>query len=149
MGSTQSTWGPPAHVPRLAPQWIRRKHCVFVSAESHYSVLMAGNVIGLGYNNIVKVKCDNDGRMIPSELEKEIANAKASGKIPLAVVGTAGTTVRGCFDPFKDISAVCKKDNIWFHIDGAWGGSILFSPKYRHHATALTLLTPCAGISTR
>jgi len=116
------------------------KHCVFVSAESHYSVLMAGNVIGLGYNNIVKVKTDNDGRMIPSELQKEIENAKASGKIPLAVVGTAGTTVRGCFDPFKEISAVCKKnDDIWFHIDGAWGGSILFSPKYRHHADGADL----------
>ena len=74
-----------------------------------------------------------------NELEKEIENAKAAGKECLAVAGTAGTTVRGCFDPLRDISAVCKKNDIWFHVDGAWGGSILLSPKYRHHADGIDL----------
>lgn len=109
------------------------KVCIFVSAESHYSVLMASNVLGIGYDNVIKVKADVDGKMDMNELTKEVEAAKAAGKTPLAVVGTAGTTVRGCFDPMREISAICKQHDMWFHVDGAWGGCILFSPKYRHH----------------
>ena len=109
------------------------KLCFFASEEAHYSTLMAANVLGLGYSNVIKVKTDNDGRMDISELNKEVEKAKAAGKTPLAVVGTAGTTVRGAFDPMRGISDVCKNHGMWFHVDAAWGGSILFSPKYRHH----------------
>ena len=109
------------------------KLCIFVSEESHYSCLMASNVLGMGYDNVIKVKTDNDGRMDVSELNKAVEEAKANGKTPLAVVGTAGTTVRGAFDPMRGIADACKKHDMWFHIDAAWGGSILFSPKHRHH----------------
>jgi len=94
---------------------------------------MSINVVGIGYNNLIKVGTDKDGKMDINKLNEAMEKCKAAGKIPLAVVGTAGTTVRGCFDPMREIAAVCKKNDCWFHIDGAWGGSILFSPKYRHH----------------
>jgi len=68
------------------------------------------------------------------ELRMEVAKCKAAGKVPLAVVGTAGTTVRGCYDPLREISGICKEEDMWFHVDGAWGGNILFSPTHRHHA---------------
>lgn len=87
---------------------------------------------GLGTDNVWSVPIDSQGRMIPSELEKQIQKAKAEGKTPFYVNATAGTTVLGSYDPFKSISAVCKKYNLWLHIDGSWGGPAIFSNKQKH-----------------
>jgi glutamate/tyrosine decarboxylase-like PLP-dependent enzyme len=104
----------------------------YVSEESHYSVLMAANVLGIGFDNVIKVPCDQDGRMRTDKLSEEIARTRNDGKTPFCVVATAGTTVRGAFDPIKEIAGVCSDNNIWFHVDAAWGGSCMFSTKYRN-----------------
>ena len=80
-----------------------RSTVIFVSAEAHYSVLMAANVIGIGHQNIIKVQCDEDGRMRPDRLEEEISFARQEGMRPLCIVATAATTVRGAYD---DIDAL-------------------------------------------
>ena len=55
--------------------------------------------------------------MLTIDLEKAVNGAKEEGKCPMAVVATAGTTVLGAFDPFTEIAAICKKHNLWLHID--------------------------------
>lgn len=87
---------------------------------------------GLGMNAVVKVRCDNEGRMLISDLEDKIVEAKAAGKRPFMVVATAGTTVLGQFDPIQDIARVCEENALWFHIDGCLGSSVLFSEKHKH-----------------
>ena len=62
---------------------------------------MAANVIGIGHQNIIKVQCDDDGRMMPNRLEEEIAFARQEGFNPLCVVATAATTVRGAYDDLE------------------------------------------------
>ena len=59
----------------------------------------------------------NRGKMDPDALEKEIKNAEDNGHIPLAVVGTAGTTVLGAFDPLDKIADICQAHGVWFHVD--------------------------------
>ena len=108
-----------------------RKLVAFVSEEAHYSVLMAANVLGIGHRNVVKVACDSDGRMKPSALAEEIDFARKEGLTPFCVVATAGTTVRGAFDPIREIGDIAHKEGLWFHIDAAWGGSCLFSNEHR------------------
>lgn len=108
-----------------------RKLVAYVSKESHYSVAMSGNVLGIGHNNIVKVACDEDGRMSPAALLKEIQSTRAEGKTPFCIITTAGTTVRGAFDPFDAVSDVAEQENVWHHVDGAWGGPALFSFKHK------------------
>ena len=54
----------------------------FVSEESHYSVLMAANVLGIGFDNVIKVPCDSDGRMRVDKLEEEINRSRVNGQIP-------------------------------------------------------------------
>jgi glutamate/tyrosine decarboxylase-like PLP-dependent enzyme len=103
----------------------------YVSAESHYSVLMAANVLGIGFENVIKVPCDDEGRIRSDKLNEEIHRTKSNGKTPFCVVATAGTTVRGAFDPIKEIAAICSDHDIWFHVDAAWGGSCMFSAKLR------------------
>jgi glutamate/tyrosine decarboxylase-like PLP-dependent enzyme len=108
-----------------------RKMVLFVSEEAHYSVLMAANVLGIGHRNVVKVSCDDGGKMKPSSLEYEIALARKEGKTPFCVVATAGTTVRGAFDPIRDLADIAHREGLWYHIDAAWGGSCLFSSNLR------------------
>jgi len=103
----------------------------FVSEESHYSVLMAANVLGIGFDNVIKVPCDGDGRMRCEKLEEEIERSRINNQIPFCVIATSGTTVRGAFDSLKEIAEICSNQNLWLHVDAAWGGSCLFSAKYR------------------
>merc|ERR1712060_746113 len=63
------------------------------------------------------------------------AEAAAGRRLPFFVGTTAGSTVLGAFDPFKDIADVCAKHKAWMHVDGAWGGAVLFSQSQRHLAS--------------
>lgn len=104
---------------------------VLVSSEAHYSVLMAAGVIGIGHRNVVRVACDDDGRMDPDALSGAIRRVRKQGRVPFCVVSTAGTTVRGAFDPLRKIGAIAAKENLWHHVDAAWGGSAMFSETHR------------------
>jgi glutamate/tyrosine decarboxylase-like PLP-dependent enzyme len=103
---------------------------VFVSAESHYSVEMSANVLGIGLDNVIKVGCDDEGRMRPDKLVEEIERSIAEGQKPICVIATSGTTVRGAFDPLVKLSEICHQRDIWLHVDAAWGGSCLFSTEH-------------------
>jgi glutamate decarboxylase len=108
------------------------KFVLFTSAHGHYSLEKAAQMCGLGTDNVWSVPIDAQGRIIPSKLEKLVSKAKSEGKTPFYVNATAGTTVLGSYDSFKEISAVCKKHNLWMHIDGSWGGPVIFSSKHKH-----------------
>lgn len=105
---------------------------VFTSAHGHYSLEKAAQMCGLGTANVWSVPVDSQGRMDPSALESLIQKSKKEGKTPFYVNATAGTTVLGSYDPFKAISAICKKYDLWFHIDGSWGGPVIFSQAQKH-----------------
>lgn len=104
----------------------------FVSDQAHYSFLKAMNISGLGTNNLIKIPSDDQGRMIPTELERAIALTKSEGKNPFFVAATAGTTVLGAFDLLEEIATLCDRSGIWLHIDAAWGCPVLFSTQYQH-----------------
>ncbi|CCG83439.1 putative Glutamate decarboxylase [Taphrina deformans PYCC 5710] len=108
---------------------------MFTSKHGHYSVEKAAIMLGLGRNSVVPIDIDGSGRIKPDSLEKAVLEAKADGKTPFYVNATAGTTVFGSFDPFTEISAICKRHNLWMHIDGSWGGGVAFSNKYKHLLT--------------
>jgi glutamate/tyrosine decarboxylase-like PLP-dependent enzyme len=69
--------------------------------------------------------------MKADSLRDEIQRAKQNDLVPFCVIATSGTTVRGAFDPIDEIAAITHDENIWLHVDAAWGGSCLFSSKYR------------------
>ena len=70
---------------------------------------------------IIKVACDSDGRMRCDKLIEEIERTKMNSQIPFCVVATSGTTVRGAFDPVKEIAEICSDQDLWLHVDAAWG----------------------------
>ncbi|ESZ90106.1 glutamate decarboxylase [Sclerotinia borealis F-4128] len=107
------------------------KFVLFTSAHGHYSLEKAAQMCGLGTNNVISVPIDPQGRMIPSELNTLIQKAKSENKTPFYVNATAGTTVLGSYDPFTEISQICKSHNLWLHIDASWGGPAIFSPTHK------------------
>lgn len=100
---------------------------LFTSAHGHYSFEKAAQILGLGSKAVISVPVDSSGRMLPSELDRLIQASKDRGETPFFVNATAGTTVFGSFDPFADIHVVTQKHGLWLHIDGSWGGSIVFN----------------------
>ncbi|RPA81520.1 PLP-dependent transferase [Ascobolus immersus RN42] len=104
---------------------------IFTSSASHYSILKAAMIMGLGTSSVRNIPTDSSGAMIISELEAAILASKAAGELPFYVNATAGTTVHGAFDPFTAIGQLCKEHGLWFHIDGSWGGPFIFSPTHK------------------
>ncbi|XP_022063727.1 glutamate decarboxylase 2 [Acanthochromis polyacanthus] len=103
----------------------------FTSEHSHFSIKKGAAALGIGTESVICIKADESGKMIPADLERRILEAKQKGFVPFFVSATAGTTVYGAFDPLIAISDICKKYNIWMHVDGAWGGSLLMSRRHR------------------
>jgi glutamate/tyrosine decarboxylase-like PLP-dependent enzyme len=103
----------------------------FVSEEAHYSFEKSANVLGLGTSNLRKIKTDDTGRMIPEELAEAIRESVRDGKQPFFVGATAGSTVKGAFDPLAEIAPIAKRYDLWFHVDGALGGTVILSPRHR------------------
>ncbi|XP_035555081.2 glutamate decarboxylase 1-like [Canis lupus dingo] len=120
------------HYPEIKRQGMTALPCIvlFVSEQGHYSVKKAAAILGIGTDNVIEVKCDERGRMIPAELEKNILEAKRKGQTPFCVVATAGSTVFGAFDPLHAIADICETHRLWMHVDAAWGGGLLLSRNY-------------------
>ena len=118
--------------PNIKKTGLRRQHdlVLFISDQAHYSFISAANVLGLGVENIIRVKSDQLGRMDTEALEIAIQTAIKVNKTPFFIGATAGTTVLGAFDPINEIAHIASKYNLWLHIDGAFGGSALLSNRY-------------------
>ncbi|KAL4222952.1 hypothetical protein ACF0H5_018993 [Mactra antiquata] len=111
---------------------LEKPICLFTSEKCHYSITKAAGLMGLGTDNIISVKTDRLGKMIPGDLIDKIKIAKGEGYEPFCVVATAGTTVFGAYDPINEIADICEDFNLWLHVDGAYGGSVAVSKRYRY-----------------
>ncbi|KAF2881098.1 hypothetical protein ILUMI_25080 [Ignelater luminosus] len=104
---------------------------LFTSEEAHYSTQKFASFIGIGEDNVILIETDEVGRMLPNRLEEGIQEQLDFGGVPILVVATLGTTVRGAFDPLNEIAEICVKYRLWLHVDAAWGGGIIFSQRHR------------------
>jgi len=93
-----------------------------ISKDAHVSFKKCARILGLKKENVITIDNDNLGRMDINKLEVEVINNLNNGKKIFAVVATLGTTMRGSVDPISEISKICKKYNLWLHIDGSIGG---------------------------
>ncbi len=103
----------------------------FVNADAHYSMDRAANILGIGTDQLRKVAVDEHGRMDTVSLERQLADVRARGGLPFFVAATAGTTVRGAYDRVEPLLALRRKYGFWLHVDGAWGGAVIFSDELR------------------
>ncbi len=104
---------------------------VLASENAHYSFLKAANLLGLGRSGLLRVAPRADGRVRAADFDDAIAAAIRSGLRPFCLVGIAGTTVTGQIEPLAEMAAVARRHGLWFHVDAAYGGSLVLSEHNR------------------
>jgi aromatic-L-amino-acid decarboxylase len=102
---------------------------VYASTEVHSSVRKAVELMGLGRRNLRLIPVDADYRIDVDRLRSAIAEDRAAGRRPICVVGIAGTVNTGATDDLAGLAAVCRRENLWFHIDGAFGALVRLAPE--------------------
>lgn len=103
----------------------------YASDQVHSAHQKAIEGLGLGSRSLRQVPTDADFRMDLAALERMVAEDRAAGCIPACVIATAGSTSTGSIDDLKAIGAFCKREGIWFHVDGCIGAFIRLAPKHR------------------
>ncbi|HZP62988.1 MAG TPA: pyridoxal-dependent decarboxylase [Terriglobales bacterium] len=93
----------------------------YASEQVHMSIPKAVALLGIGRENLKLVPVDDLDRMIPSALESAIQSDRAAGRVPMAVIATAGTVNTGAIDPLGEIAVIARRHGIWLHVDGAYG----------------------------
>lgn len=107
------------------------KFTLYATHQVHTWLYKTADLMGLGLQCIRWIPMDTAQRMDVKALEEKILEDKAAGFIPLAVIGTAGSVGFGIVDPLNEISSVCKKHKVWFHVDGAYGGLAAALPELK------------------
>lgn len=110
---------------------LHKEPVIFTSEHSHSSIQKIGMIMGIGSNNVVKIKADENSKLDICHLEYQIKEQKKLGKVPFAIVATAGTTVTGNIDPIDEINTIAKKNDLWLHVDAIYGGAVIFSEKHK------------------
>ncbi|WP_157882504.1 pyridoxal phosphate-dependent decarboxylase family protein [Streptomyces silvensis] len=105
---------------------------VAVGADVHYSVARAAGVMGIGEDRIVRLPLDRRRRIDADRVRPALDEAEEAGLTVFCLVASAGTTSVGAFDPLDRLAAVAQERDLWFHVDGAHGASLLVSDKLRH-----------------
>ena len=106
---------------------------VYCSEHAHSSIDKAVMLLGLGHRAVRHIPADDRFRMRPQALREAIAEDRASGIMPIAVVATIGTTSTTSVDPVGDIAEICEREAIWLHVDAAYAGVAASLPEQRSH----------------
>jgi glutamate/tyrosine decarboxylase-like PLP-dependent enzyme len=94
---------------------------VYCSTEAHMSIAKAVALLGLGQGAVRLIAVDHDFRMLADDLRAAITRDLELGKVPIAVIASAGTTATGSIDPLRAIAGICRDFGLWMHVDGAYG----------------------------
>lgn len=112
---------------------------ILCHADSHYSVARAAGILGIGSSQIHRVPLDSRRRMDPQALDELITRLRSEGTPIVAVSACACATPIGAFDPLEEIAAVCRRHQVWLHVDAAHGGAVAFSRRHRSLIRGLEL----------
>jgi glutamate/tyrosine decarboxylase-like PLP-dependent enzyme len=104
---------------------------VYASAEAHHSLDKSAGLLGIGRKAMRRIAVNDAAQLDPQELDRAIGSDRATGRKPFCVVATAGTTNSGTVDDLTSISEVCKRHELWLHVDGAYGAAAIFSDRHR------------------
>ena len=118
---------------------ISQKLVAYTSENAHYSLSKNASFSGIGRSNIRYITSQEDGKINIKEFERQVNIDVDKGLIPFYLNATAGTTVLCAFDDIEKLAPICKKHNIWLHLDGAFGGGVIFSKKYKHLVSGINL----------
>lgn len=105
---------------------------VAVGDDVHYSVARAVGILGIGGAHIVRLPLNRERQICMARVRPTLAAAERQGLKVFCLVASAGTTSVGAFDPIDELGDLARERDIWLHVDGAHGASLLLSDKLRH-----------------
>lgn len=103
-----------------------------ISENAHYSITRAAGILGIGENQIIKLPVNAARQIDVDKVQKVLDEARANGLNIFCIVASAGTTSIGAFDNISRLADIAHHNNIWLHVDGAHGASLLVSDKLRN-----------------
>ncbi len=108
------------------------KSVIYLSPQVHHCLHKALRIVGLEDVQVRMLKLDANFRIDVDGLAQEIENDKKKGLNPFMVVASAGTTDTGAVDPLQEIGELAQKNNLWYHVDAAYGGFFILSESKKH-----------------
>ncbi|MCK4766293.1 MAG: aspartate aminotransferase family protein [Candidatus Aminicenantes bacterium] len=107
------------------------KYAIYCSTEAHSSIEKAVKIAGFGRESLRRIDVDKDFAIIPAALEAEIKKDKQAGFLPLIMVAACGTTGSTAVDPLGEVGEICRRYDLWLHVDAAYAGTGLILPEKR------------------
>ncbi len=101
----------------------------YMSNQSHSAQVRACRIVGITPDRIRVLPTDTTGRIDPGEVAEAIAADRAAGCTPVIVCANAGTPTRGAVDPLPALADICAAEEVWLHVDAAYGGFAILSPR--------------------
>jgi len=104
----------------------------YASKEVHMCIGKSLELLGFGSNALHLISVDENYCIKIDELKERIKIDRKNGLTPFCIIGNAGTVNTGAFDNLIELSSIAQKENLWFHVDGAFGSLIILDPERRH-----------------
>jgi len=108
----------------------RHRQAIYMSTEAHVSMKKAGRILGVPDEQIRLIPVDESRRMRTDLLLARLDQDWAAGLVPVAVCASAGGANTGAIDPLGEVAEVCEGQNLWLHVDGAYGAPAAATTKY-------------------
>jgi len=112
--------------------YFTNKYRIYCSTEAHSSIEKAVKIAGFGKEALVKIEVDNELKMSPGKLEEALKGDIMDGLIPCCVISAVGTTGTVAIDPIDLIGDICKRYNVWHHVDAAYAGTAMILEENRY-----------------
>lgn len=109
----------------------------YTGAQTHSCVRRAFDLLGIGKEALREIRCNDDFEIDLEALQTAIETDRKAGKTPFAVIGTAGAVNVGAIDDLDGLADICAKQNLWFHVDGAFGAAAILSETVGHRLKGL------------
>jgi glutamate/tyrosine decarboxylase-like PLP-dependent enzyme len=122
---------------RKGIQSAPRRMVLYASQEIHDSVQRAIEMLGLGSEALRPVPVDGEFQIDLDGLRTILAQDRAYGHQPFCIVGAAGTVNTGAFDDLSGLADICEQEDLWFHVDGAFGAWAALTPGARHQVAGM------------
>lgn len=120
------------HMRNQGLQGNLKEMVLYASSEVHSCIKKAVEILGLGNQSLRLIPVDDNYEMNLIALQDAISTDRRNGKHPFAVVGTAGTVNTGAIDDLEALANICQEEDLWFHVDGAFGSTLAISPNLAH-----------------
>jgi glutamate/tyrosine decarboxylase-like PLP-dependent enzyme len=100
---------------------------VYCSSQTHFCIERALFLLGFRKSQLRVIETDREFRLRAEDVATAIREDRAAGRRPFCIVGNGGTTNTGAIDPLSELAAICDEENLWFHVDAAFGGGAILS----------------------